>query len=67
MVLQAQLTCAKDAMTVTRQEYKDESFGNGKTLRALKRKEDSTAEARPIKSEALKDFFKASVCGAPKA
>ena len=62
MVLQAQLACAKDAMTVTRQEYKDESFGNGKTLRALKRKEDSTAEARPIKSEALKDFFKASVC-----
>jgi len=62
MVLQAQLQCAQGAMVVTRQEYKDESFGNGKTLRALKRKEDSTAEARPIKSEALKAFFTSAVC-----
>lgn len=62
MVLQAQLQCVEGAMVVIRQEYKEESFGNGKTLRALKRKEDSSAEAKPIKSEALKAFFKASVC-----
>jgi hypothetical protein len=62
MLLQAQLACTKDAMTVTRQEYKEETFGNGKTVRALKRKEDSTAEARPIKSETLRDFFKGAVC-----
>jgi S1-C subfamily serine protease len=67
MVLHAQLACGQDAMIVTRQEYKDETFGNGKTLRALKRKEDSTAEARPIKSEALKEFFKSAVCSSPKA
>jgi hypothetical protein len=67
MVINAQFDCSKEAMIVTRQEYKEESFGTGQTLRALKRKEDSTAEARPIKSDALKEFFKASVCETKKS
>lgn len=62
MVINAQFDCSKEAMIVTRQEYKEESFGTGQTLRALKRKEDSTAEARPVKSDALREFFKTSVC-----
>jgi hypothetical protein len=67
MVLQASLQCSQGAMIVMRQEYKEESFGNGKTVRALKRKEDTSAEARPIKSEALKAFFRAAVCAAHSA
>jgi S1-C subfamily serine protease len=66
MVLQAQLQCAQGAMLVTRQEYKDESFGNGKTIRALRRSSESTAQPRPIQSEALKEFFKTSVCQTSK-
>lgn len=62
MVLQAQLQCAQGAMLVTRQEYKEESFGNGKTVRALKRSSESTAQPRPIQSDALKEFFRSAVC-----
>jgi hypothetical protein len=64
MLVKAQFDCSKETMLVTRQEYKEESFGTGKTVRALQRSESSVASPRPIKSEALKSFFKASVCSA---
>lgn len=67
MILNARFDCATGAMVVIRQEYKEEAFGNGKTIRALRRKDGSAADLKPIKSEGLQMFLRDSLCNGAKS
>lgn len=68
VIMAAGLDCERIQLRTVFKEYKEESFGSGKTYLKLLRKADATEKPQNIRmSSELKAFVKNEFCSSPKA